>query len=355
MKFNKGEWSELYAIFYLLCNRKLHIVDSNLKAISNNIFLVESIFSSKKNGIIRFDINNEFVVPTIFGEIINPIKIEDIEFFKNVLFKSIITLGGNGEGSFEIKSIDKWLCKNSINISNFKASSQLKEDINLLNFDVRTNKKYNLGYSIKSQLGSPATILNASNHTNFRYKVKGLNTEQINEINSINTRTKLKDRIEKIYSYRGKIFFDKVISETFETNLKMIDMLLPEALAECLIKSYEKGEKDLKKLFENSSVYSNLNISIKKLEDFLTAVSFGMFPSEQWDGRYSANGGLIIVTMNSEVYVLDMVYFYNEVKKYLINETKLDSPSSSRYDMLRLEEQEGEIYFTLNLQVRYKK
>lgn len=29
-------------------------------------------------------------------------------------------------------------------------------------------------YSIKSSLGSPATILNASNHTNFIYEITGL-------------------------------------------------------------------------------------------------------------------------------------------------------------------------------------
>ena len=37
-----------------------------------------------------------------------------------------------------------------------------------------------------------------------------------------------------------------------------------------------------------------------------------------------------------------------------MKETKLDTPSSKRYDMLNLIKENGEIIFTLNLQIRYK-
>lgn len=84
------------------------------------------------------------------------------------------------------------------------------------------------------------------------------------------------------------------------------------------------------------------------------SVSFGMFHLKS-GMEFSVNGGLIIVSKSSEVYVLDMVYYENGLKEFLIlNETKLDSPSSSRYDMLHLRKENEEVYFTLNLQVRYK-
>ena len=79
-----------------------------------------------------------------------------------------------------------------------------------------------------------------------------------------------------------------------------------------------------------------------------------MFPSIKWDGNYTANGGLIVVSYDSNIYVLDMIYYSNQLKEYLINETKLDSPSSTRYDMLNLKIKDNRIYFTLNLQIRYK-
>lgn len=49
------------------------------------------------------------------------------------------------------------------------------------------------------------------------------------------------------------------------------------------------------------------------------------------------------------------MYYENEVLAYIVNESKLDSPSSSRYDMLNLTFDGNRVFFTLNLQVRYKK
>lgn len=353
MGLNKGEWSELYAIFYLLINKNLKIVDCKLRVIANDIFCVDSIISKKKKGIIKFKIIDDIVIPTIFGEEIDHIGIDEIKKFKDNIFSNIMA-GGNGSGSFRIPSINEWLNEHNIE-TNFKAGTGTKEDIFLLNLDINRNQKVELGYSIKSQLGSPATILNASSHTNFKYKVIGLTNDQIKEINLINTKNKLIDRIATIKKYGGKIVFDKVVSETFNSNLKMIDTSLPAALSEILLNSYQKGIKDLQILFKQSTIYTDQELAIKKLKDFLMAVSFGMFPGEKWNGEFTANGGLIIVAMNSEVYILDMIYFQNEVKKYLINETKLDSPSSTRHNMLYLEIENGEIYFTLNLQIRYKK
>jgi len=50
------------------------------------------------------------------------------------------------------------------------------------------------GFSIKSDLGNAPTLLNASGATNFVYEVEGLTADDIAEINSINTRTKIIDR-----------------------------------------------------------------------------------------------------------------------------------------------------------------
>ena len=51
MKFNKGEWSELYTILYLLNHNTLEIVDYELKPKLKNIFLVKEI-------ILKEDIEN---------------------------------------------------------------------------------------------------------------------------------------------------------------------------------------------------------------------------------------------------------------------------------------------------------
>lgn len=220
---------------------------------------------------------------------------------------------------------------------------------------MKRTKEINLGYSIKSQLGSPATILNASRNTDFKYRIEGIKKEDIENINKIKTKTKLLDRINSIKNMGGKIIFDSVVSKIFNRNLQMIDMLLPDALAEILLNSYILADKNLLHLILNSTIYKDKEIAVKKIKDFLLACSLGMFPGKEWNGRYKADGGIIIVSLDSNVYVLDFIYYKDEVEEYLIKQTKLDTPSTSRYHMLELFEENGEIYFTLNLQVRYIK
>lgn len=349
MGFNKGEWSELYSIFYIMDNPKLNIVDYEFNIIDNTTFDVKSIISSDE-GATEFIINDDEIIQ-ILNDVTIAIPLREITSILPVFFEKIKS--SKGKAAFSIPEIETWISKNNIS-TNFKSSSRKKEDIILLNFDNRMNRKQKLAYSIKSQIGSPATILNASNHTNFRYEVTNVSKAYIKKINSISGDKKLVDRMKLLLKVGANIKFDKVTSDKFDKNLRMIDSLLPEALGEILLKSYELGEKELKKLFTEVSVYSEKEIANKKLQDFLLAASFGMFPSKEWNGEYTVKGGIIIVTKNSRVYVLDKVYFEEQVKKYLVNETKLDSPSSTRYKMLELYEEKGKVYFTLNLQVRYK-
>ncbi len=185
--------------------------------------------------------------------------------------------------------------------------------------------------------------------------MENISEKQIPIINSIKTRTKLLDRINKIDELGGKIKFDSIPSPTFEYNLKMVDSNMPEYLANALLFSYQKNDKDLKNVFINSNNFSDEKMAINKLGDLISAISFGFFPGEKWDGKNTVTGGLLIVNENGDVCVIDLVYYKEEVINFLINESKLDSPSSTRYHMLELEEVKGEIFFTLNLQIRYKK
>jgi hypothetical protein len=90
------------------------------------------------------------------------------------------------------------------------------------------------------------------------------------------------------------------------------------------------------------------------MSDFASAVTFGMRAGEIWNGRNEVNGGIIIVTKAGEVYLLDLIYFKNIVDKYLIDNIKLESPSSSRYKMFEIYKEDNKYYLKLNLQIRFK-
>jgi hypothetical protein len=243
-----------------------------------------------------------------------------------------------------------------------KSSSNKKEDVITKLYDNRANKINKVGYSIKSSLGSPATLLNASSNTNFRYKVIGLKKEDLIEINSINSKRKLLDRLKYMQNKNCQIYFDSVISNTMNHNLQMIDSKMPELIAKILLLSYEYNEKELFNLLniiiENNLMNYGADKELyyyKKIGDFLLAITLGMIPGTVWNGDYDVTGGIILVENKGQVFVLDAIYYKEYLVKYLIKNTKLDSPSSTRYKMFDLYEENGEMYFNLNLQIRFIK
>lgn len=354
--FNRGEWSEIYTVLSLLLCPELSIGNSNLEEITKKLYRVNRIKVYPNTGIFEYKINCTGDVEVWYNNDFDSI-IAQIELNKNKhMIYDAIKNAPCGNGAFEIVGINDLLLKMTKGAP-IKSQSLTKADMEAAIFDKRLGDEKSLNYSIKSSLGSPATILNASNKTNFLYEVIGLDKKYILEINSINSRTKLLDRLNYIKDKGGQIIFKKVCSPEFEYNLKMIDSNMPSYLGYALLESYLNETKDLKTNFIKGYDFADYNFGIKKLGDLLEAISFGFVPGKKWDGSKSVNGGLMIVKKNGDIIVLDLVYFRNEVINYIINETKFDSPSSTRYGMLNLYESsiDNKIYFTLNLQLRYKK
>lgn len=361
MQFNKGEWSELYALLELLDNQDLNIVNDELKVIDNSTFKVIGLYIQNSNNEYYFDIKDVNVEVLKNNNVISNVDKDEIRKYKDILLNKILyELPGNG--SFPIEEM-KYILQKLTEGNKIKSSSRYKEDLTANLRDNRINTIVNkVGYSIKSSLGSPATLLNASNNTNFKYKLKGLDDSDITIINNINSRTKLIDRLKYMNDHKAKIEFEQVVSTVFNQNLQMIDSRLPEILADLLLSSYETGEKRIEKLLK---VISNKNIVHylgdtyqyykKKIGDFLLAATLGLMPGEIWNGEYSVTGGIILVENNGEILVLDAIYYKEYLIRYLIRNTKLDSPSSTRYKMFDIYDENGEKYFNLNLQIRFLK
>ena len=91
-----------------------------------------------------------------------------------------------------------------------------------------------------------------------------------------------------------------------------------------------------------------------KIKRFLTDVALGMMPSKVWTGQYDATGGYLIVKENGDVLCYH-IYNRNEFEDYLLNNTKLDTASSSRHGFGEIYEANGDLYFNLNLQIRFIK
>lgn len=354
MAMNRGEWSEFYAILSMLVSPELEIGNEKLESITKQLYSVKKLSIEEQNTVIDYVLTNNSGIEIYFDNVIQKlISNSELLVSKDAIYNEIC-LAQTGAGAFEIRTVQPLLNKMTTS-GILKSKSMSKSDLKATLFDIRLGDNVALKYSIKSSLGSPATILNSSSHTNFIYEIENISLDDINKINSIKTNTKLVDRIKEIKKLNGIIKFDKVECENFEYNLKLIDSKMPEYLGNILLDSYSSQNKNLKELFLKAGEFKDQTFALKKLGDFLEGISFGFVPSFKWNGINDVNGGLVVVKKDGKTIILDLIYFKQTVINYLINETKLDSPSSTRYHMLELYVENGKIYFKLNLQIRYKK
>ena len=146
----------------------------------------------------------------------------------------------------------------------------------------------------------------------------------------------------------------------FKQNLTMIDSLFPNIMAEMLKIYYSAKATTLKDLLNMLTTINPCNYDLSsqhpfyeyKLKSYLTDAALGMTPGTKWSGKYDANGGYIIVKEDGEL-ICYHIYNRNEFQEYLLNNTKFETPSSSRNGFGTIFKQDGEFYIKLNLQVRF--
>jgi type II restriction enzyme len=353
---NKGEWSEIYALFKLLGDKELHPGNSEIEKIQNLVYPILRILRTEINGNFEYSIEDDIVVISGNYEVFR-IPISEFQERAKYLLSEIKT----NSGTFSVPEIEEFM--HSINCLSLKASSSAKTDITIVVHDQRTGLQPSLGFSIKSQLGNPSTLLNAGETTNFIFKIVGTNISQqeILDINNISTRSKIKDRILEIKNRGGNFEFVKTQRTIFSNNLILIDSLLPQILAKVVLNFYSSSHsntEDLVKLTEDENPLQfdttdkHLFYSYK-IKRFLTDIALGMMPSKVWTGEYDATGGYLIVKSDGEILCYH-IYNKNEFENYLLANTKLETASSSRHGFGEIYEETGQLYFKLNLQIRFK-
>ena len=170
------------------------------------------------------------------------------------------------------------------------------------------------------------------------------------------------DRIAEIQSKDGIFEFAKTEKQIFSNNLVLIDSLLPQILSQIVFDFYTSEFSHLTDLVNLTAKKNPLEFDIEnehkfyeyKMKRFLTDVALGMMPSQVWTGKYDATGGYLIVKENGDVLCYH-IYNRNEFEDYLLNNTKLDTASSSRHGFGEVYEENGQLFFKLNLQIRFTK
>ena len=354
---NKGEWSEIYAFFKLLGEQKLYAGDENLNKIDSLFYPILSILRSEEDKSYSYSPEGDIVIVSENGE--EKIRVAVKDFLSKS--KELLNIIQENKGAFSATNIESFM--NSIHCNKLKAKSKDKADIRIMVHDSRTGFTPILGFSIKSEVGADSTLFNASKATNFIYQIDKINLsdDDIETINSINTKSKIQDRVNKILSKGGVFEFKKIEGEILYNNLILIDSCLPKILSALLVDYFSSKRKRIKELTEYIAEKNPINYDISnkhpfyqyKIKSMLTDITLGMTPCEVWDGEYDANGGYLIVKEDGDVLCYH-IYDKNLFEEYLYNNTCLESPSSTRHNYAKLEKQsDGTLIFKLNLQIRF--
>lgn len=355
---NKGEWSEIYALFKLLGDKQLFLGNKDIEKLEGLVYPIIKILRTEHSGHYEYAIQDEIIFITGNQQVL---KVPIFEFREKAQFL-LKTIKENKQRTFAVPEIEVFM--QTINCMSLKASSSTKTDITIVVHDQRTSQQPTLGFSIKSQLGNPSTLLNAGRTTNFIYKVLGekLLASEIMEINAINSNSKIKDRINHILKKDLKFKFKRTENQIFSSNLVLIDSVLPEIISHIIYDFYTSVSTSVSELSSNIELENPLNYDTSnehkfyeyKIKRFLTEIALGMMPSRVWTGQYDATGGYLVIKENGDVLCYH-IYNKNEFEDYLFNNTKLETASSSRHGFGEIYEENGQLFFKLNLQIRFIK
>ena len=355
-KQNKGEWSELLAFVRILVEQKIILSNENLEP-TENYFKVNRVTGKNIDLDFLLVSQNEIEIVDHNTEKIQNIPIRSL--INQDTLRNLVAAIKNGKRTFSIPDFE--VIQNALGLTVVKlGNSSQKADI-ILDIQNETINKVNEGFNIKSYLGSKPTLFNASGNTNFIFEIENLSKDKIDKINSINTRTKLTDRIKAIEQYGGTFSYIAPEKKTLEYNLKMVDLAMPRIIGSILLAFYKNRISTISKLVDYIHNYTDLRDLIEyedkdwlihKVKQLLVDILLGFFPGSEWNGTYDTNGTIVIKQTGNQVafHIIDI----ESLKSYLFKNIRLDTPSTTRhrYGKLILEN-DKKLYFKLNLQLRF--
>lgn len=351
---NKGEWSEIYALFKLLGDGEVCAGDANMQKINNLVYPIIKIIRQEQN---KYEYS-----PDKYGTrnvVIEENGVQIIQMPMNDFLAQAQQLladikSGTGP-AFPIPNTEAFM--HTVMCQSIKARSQDKADIHIVIHDFRTGMRPLQGFSIKSKLGSPSTLLNAGMTTNFTYKIdQPISNRDMNAVNSVPNQ---KPRMSLLFQKGYSISYHGMDNTTFEDNLLVVDSRMPELVAEILKEYFISGNaaiKDITAQIIQKNPYGVRNPQVyytAKVKSLLVDAALGMTPATPWTRQYDANGGYLVVRVDGEV-ICYHFYDRNQFEDYLFNDTKLDWPSRSRYHWGSVYRVGNDAFIKLNLQIRFK-
>lgn len=343
LKQNKGEWSEVYALLKLINQRLVNYGDEQGNPTQQQIRVIRM-----HNGSTTLNLT-DISVEIIDTNTTKTVPLSDL--FSEQELTQLVSEIKQGKSTFSNQKIDDAIAQ--LYLSKTKGTSQDKADITL-SFEENKQIFDDQGIGIKSFLGAAPTLLNASQATNFIYEITNaqmLSSDQIDSINAIETKAKIRDRIQAIKQHGGQLQFYGCENSVYESNLRKVDSDMPVMIADALLNFFSvDGQKYLFNYPKTLNDTQKADERTIRLKDFVQNTMLGIFPTTEWDGNLSATGVLLVKHDGSLVF-----YHTNKaqlLKDYFYNRTSFDTPSSTKHGFGLIYTENNKLLFKLNLQLR---
>ena len=370
---NKGEWSELYTLYKLLADQNLFPIDNKQEEGERLRLPILSILRFTEEDLCaEYRIEDEKIHINANGYKIIEVEKKDFESNAVVLLDAIKR--GASKAAFDIHSLDEFrdfTCCPKIKCysKSLPNGEKDKSDLYIVIHDAFTGQTPKLGFSIKSELGNPPTLLNATKLTNFRYKLsQNLPIEIVNQINSMvdnQGHADIQGRVRAIINAGASLDFYTINPNRngeymFLENLILVDSSMPEILAHLLVMSYTENSRLLDVLTDKLTIENPLHFPMRankkyyeaKVKRFVTDVALGMLPSQPWEATHQASG-ILVVTESGNIDCYHVIY-KSSLDEYLYHDLKFETPSATRHGFGSIDIDEGgQQFFTLNLQLRF--
>jgi hypothetical protein len=350
---NIGDWSELYTLAYLLVNGGAYGADENQDRLESLYYKVLQVLiaASESEPFLKYEINQNRVIVYANNVEIESISRSDIDKQMVVFFRELT----NGEHSRHFtlesgKDLLDILKKKSIKAS----SAETESDLELVIEDNQTKiQSPAVGFSIKSQLGSASTLLNASGSTNLIYKITPKSQHMEKPFPEFE-HGKHRKNLQALYQAGFALDFVGFQSETFARNLQLLDSNMGDYIGKLLLSYYSTEHIKFSDVVNAAYPIDEPTSRqpIFKIKEFLGAISMGMRPATEWDGDTTKFKGIILVKNDGDV-VFYYLYNRKSFEEYLYNNVRFDRPDTSRHQYGAIYEENGEHFLKLNLQVRF--
>ena len=412
LKGNLGEWSEVYAFLKLLADGVLpeKHEDHQHKRVSRRLVIVNVIKeypnptlyhvaskaepTFKSNDIFVMDSDGEGGFSPIYSKVIPRVRFQEAcAEMAAVLKHHINQRGTESKAVFTLpQSHPAMTLIKELGWTSIKAPSKVKADLTVTTSSslTRTDCK-TLTYSIKSSLGSAATLFNANKTTNLDYSIVPIDAtatppftpDLARKLNAISSSRKIKDRMALLKAEGYTLKYLKPRSEIFSDNLRSsaqgqeIDQMIQVMLARyyyvdgeekqvAAIKDFlpvlvEEDPLGFKKKFNDQTKVQDIyRQTVKKL---LLDMALGMTASASFDGekvRDQVSGGMLVVNLNSHgdpSVEMQSVLHHKQMEEYLFEKTTLETASTKRHGFASayFDEESSSWRMSLNLQIRFVK